>query len=72
MWWCIATLTTVGYGDETPKTNSGKVVGAFAMVSGILIIALPVSVLGTNFSGKWFIGYKYNNGLFVLLVLYGL
>jgi hypothetical protein len=50
MWWCIATLTTVGYGDETPQTNSGKIIGAFTMVSGILIIALPVSVLGTNFS----------------------
>ena len=50
MWWCMATLTTVGYGDEYPETNSGKIIAAFAMLTGILIIALPVSVLGTNFS----------------------
>ena len=37
-------------GDETPATKSGKTIAAFAMLSGILIIALPVSVLGTNFS----------------------
>eukprot|EP00947_MAST-08B_sp_MAST-8B-sp1_P003970 g3970.t1 len=50
MWWCMATLTTVGYGDEYPVTNTGKIIAAFAMLSGILIIALPVSVLGTNFA----------------------
>lgn len=48
-WWCMATMTTVGYGDVFPTTFAGKLIGCCTMVSGILILALPISVLGTNF-----------------------
>ena len=53
MWWCLATLTTVGYGDEGPSTAAGKAVGSVTMILGILIIALPVSVLGANFQEEY-------------------
>lgn len=49
-WWSIVTLTTVGYGDVTPKTMGGKIVGAIACVVGILVIALPVTVLVEHFN----------------------
>ena len=49
-WWGIATLTTVGYGDVYPMTAAGRVVAAFAMVTGILCVALPTTVLGVQFS----------------------
>ena len=49
-WWAIVTMTTVGYGDVVPRTGPGRVVGALAMLSGILLIALPVSVIGARFS----------------------
>jgi hypothetical protein len=49
-WWGIATLTTVGYGDVYPITVAGRVVAAFAMVTGILCVALPTTVLGVQFS----------------------
>ena len=53
MWWCIATITTVGYGDDTPITPFGKLIASLAMLSGVMIIAFPTSILGTNFMSEW-------------------
>lgn len=49
-WWSIATLTTVGYGDVTPITPLGKLVGSFTMVMGLCILALPVAIISTGFA----------------------
>lgn len=49
-WWAIATLTTVGYGDVAPVTALGRVFGAFVMVTGLCILALPVAIIATGFS----------------------
>lgn len=48
-WWFIVTTTTVGYGDFYPTSTWGKIVGANAMLMGVLVIAFPVSV----FSDLW-------------------
>lgn len=48
-WWSIVTMTTVGYGDTVPRTNAGKVAGAFTMCSGILLLALPIALIGARF-----------------------
>ncbi len=45
MWWGIATLTTVGYGDVVPSTGLGKLLGAVIAVLGIGIFALPAGIL---------------------------
>jgi len=47
MWWGLATLTTVGYGDVTPISVAGKVFGGFIMVLGIGMFALPAGILAT-------------------------
>jgi len=50
MWWALATLTTVGFGDVTPITPLGKIFGAMVMIVGIGIIALPAGILASSFS----------------------
>ncbi|XP_065675410.1 potassium voltage-gated channel subfamily C member 1 [Hydra vulgaris] len=49
-WWAIVTMTTVGYGDVVPQSIYAKIVGAMCACSGLLIVALPVSVIGSNFT----------------------
>eukprot|EP00494_Astrolonche_serrata_P024503 UN24762 len=48
-WWCIVTMTCVGYGDMFPTTVEGQCIGIIAMFSGLLVIALPVIIIGGNF-----------------------
>ena len=48
-WWCMVTLTTVGYGDVVPVTYLGQLVGAITMLVGLVMLALPLSIIGTNF-----------------------
>lgn len=50
LWWAIATLTTVGYGDVTPVTALGKVFAGFSAIAGIGLVALPAGVLAAAFS----------------------
>jgi voltage-gated potassium channel len=49
VWWTVATVTTVGYGDIVPVTETGKIVAIFYMFFGIGVLALFISVLGTQF-----------------------
>ena len=50
MWWAFSTLTTVGYGDVTPTTVGGKIFGALITVVGIVMVALPTSILASGYS----------------------
>lgn len=50
LWWSIATLTTVGYGDVTPITALGKVFAAITAITGVGMIALPTGILASAFS----------------------
>lgn len=50
MWWCIVTLTTVGYGDTYPVTVLGKMLSGLVAIAGIGLIAMPTGILASAFS----------------------
>lgn len=49
MWWGIATLTTVGYGDMIPMTSLGKFLGGLFAIAGVGLLALPAGILSSGF-----------------------
>lgn len=53
MWWSVITLCTIGYGDMVPATGLGQAVGAMACVSGVVMVALPISVISQTFQAKF-------------------
>jgi len=53
MWWCVTTLTTVGYGDVYPVTVIGKFLTACIAILGIGMFALPAGILASGFSDEF-------------------
>lgn len=49
MWWGIATLTTVGYGDMVPITPLGKILSGIFALAGVGLLALPAGILSSGF-----------------------
>lgn len=45
LWWAVATLTTVGYGDIYPVTVLGRILGTFIAFSGIAALAIPTGII---------------------------
>ena len=52
MWWAVATLTTVGYGDVYPITPLGKLLGAVIAIMGIGVFALPAGIIASGFQSE--------------------
>jgi len=56
-WWCIVTILTVGYGDMYPVTTLGRLVATLLMVCSLIVLALPITIIGSCFSNSW-VAYK--------------
>lgn len=52
MWWAMATLTTVGYGDVVPITAMGKFFGSVITIIGMGMVALPAGILASGFADQ--------------------
>ena len=47
LWWALETVTTVGYGDEAPRTDLGKLIAATLMIGGIGVVGLITASLAS-------------------------
>ena len=54
LWWCVATVTTVGYGDVVPVTSLGRIVALVYMFFGIILITTTLAVISNTFYKKRF------------------
>lgn len=52
IWWAIAALTTVGYGDVYPVTVLGRIAGSVIALAGIGVVALPAGIFASAFSDE--------------------
>ncbi|KAG5842367.1 hypothetical protein ANANG_G00176870 [Anguilla anguilla] len=52
LWWGTITLTTIGYGDKTPRTWLGRLLAAGFALLGVSFFALPAGILGSGFALK--------------------
>jgi len=49
MWWALQTVTTVGYGDVTPRHVSGRIVGAVVLLYGIGFLTITIAAITSTF-----------------------
>jgi voltage-gated potassium channel len=52
MWWALQTVTTVGYGDVTPKNPSGRIIATFVMLQGIAFLAVTTAAITSTFVAR--------------------
>ena len=51
MYFSVITMMTVGYGDIVPETTSGKVVAMATGATGIVLLAIPISIVRCGSGG---------------------
>jgi voltage-gated potassium channel len=58
MWWAVATVTTIGYGDVVPQTSTGRVMAFVLMLAGVGLVGVVVS----NFAARFMSGIERRMG----------
>ena len=52
LWWAMQTVTTVGYGDVTPRRTAGRIVASFVMLWGLAFLAILVAAITSTFVAR--------------------
>jgi hypothetical protein len=61
-YWAVVTATTTGYGDIYPTSVHGRALAVCCMFTGVLMLALPVTVLSANFNDAYdMLGHAHSN-----------
>lgn len=50
IWWAVSTITTVGYGDKVPVTDSGKILGIILQILGAMMFGSIVAIISNYMS----------------------
>jgi hypothetical protein len=53
VWYCVVTISTVGYGDVSPTTAGGRMLGVLLILTGLAAFAMPLGVISGNFSAVY-------------------
>lgn len=53
MWFSIATISTVGYGDVVPNSDQARTVACFLIITGVCYMAMPLQIMGSEFQRVW-------------------
>jgi len=53
LWFCLVTVTTVGYGDYHPVTTGGITIVMALIVLGVILMAVPIGIIGNTFNVVW-------------------
>ncbi|XP_019631157.1 PREDICTED: potassium voltage-gated channel protein Shal-like [Branchiostoma belcheri] len=49
-WYVLVTMMSVGYGDAVPQTTIGMILGGLCSIFGVILVAIPLTIIGTTFS----------------------
>ena len=52
LWWAVQTVTTVGYGDVTPTTTTGRVIAGVLMVVSVALVTLVTATISASFVSR--------------------
>lgn len=52
LWWAVSTVSTVGYGDKFPVTNSGRVIATGLMFLGVALFSILTAMLARSFAAQ--------------------
>ncbi|CAK0907676.1 unnamed protein product, partial [Prorocentrum cordatum] len=52
-YFCLVTITTVGYGDYAPSTTAGIAINILLIVLGVILMAVPMGIIGMTFNEVW-------------------
>ena len=52
MWWALATVTTVGYGDVVPQDSAGRVIASFLLLGGLALLSVVTATITSGFVAR--------------------
>lgn len=52
IWWTFVTITTVGFGDEYPVTDLGRIIGIFVIITGVILFSVLTGFIATRFQSR--------------------
>lgn len=63
IWFAVVSATTTGFGDVMPASTLGKVIASLMVMAGVVVLALPIAIIGSNFTAEFEKNFAIRNML---------